>query len=183
MRLLGQQADAFDGHTLGLVGNDWQIQGLGDFNGDLRSDILWRNAAGDVYVSQSQITGGQVSLVGQSISSVPNDWTIQGVGDFNGDGRSDILWRNVSGEVYVWNSNTNADISFVGQSLSFVALDWHVADIADLNGDGRSDILWRRANGDVYAWNSHASGAVAFDGQGLGNTPTAWHIISDFHGV
>jgi hypothetical protein len=173
---------AFQGHTLGLVANTWQVRGVDDFNGDGRADILWRNNTGDVYVSLAQ-GGAQVSLQGQSISFVPNDWTIQGTGDFNGDGRADILWRNVSGEVYVWNSNTGSDVSFVGQSLGMVANDWSIADIGDLNGDGRADVLFRHTNGDVYAWNSHATGAVAFDGQGLGNTPVAWQIISDFHGV
>jgi FG-GAP repeat len=33
------------------------------------------------------------------------DWTIRGVGDFNGDGKADILWRNTSGVVYVWLMN------------------------------------------------------------------------------
>jgi hypothetical protein len=29
-------------------------------------------------------------------------WTIQGVGDFNEDGRADILWRQTGGQVAVW---------------------------------------------------------------------------------
>jgi hypothetical protein len=29
-------------------------------------------------------------------------WGIAGVGDYNGDGTSDILWRNASGVVAVW---------------------------------------------------------------------------------
>src|SRR6266542_3776884 len=34
--------------------------------------------------------------------SGPNDWHIQGTGDFNGDGNSDVLWRHDSGQVYFW---------------------------------------------------------------------------------
>jgi FG-GAP repeat len=39
-------------------------------------------------------------------AGVPNDWHVQGVGDFNGDGNSDVLWRqDGSGQVYVWEMN------------------------------------------------------------------------------
>ena len=30
-----------------------------------------------------------------------------GTGDFNGDGHSDILWQNASGQVSVWEMNGN----------------------------------------------------------------------------
>ncbi len=33
------------------------------------------------------------------------NWSIAGVGDFNGDGKSDILWRHTSGVNYVWYMN------------------------------------------------------------------------------
>src|SRR5262249_56998427 len=37
--------------------------------------------------------------------AVPNIWQVQGIGDFDGDGKSDILWRNDSGQVYIWEMN------------------------------------------------------------------------------
>jgi Beta-propeller repeat/FG-GAP-like repeat len=65
----------------------------GDFNGDGRADILWRNASGEVY---EWLLNG-TNLIGEgSPGSVGNDWQIAGVGDFNGDGKADILWRNTS---------------------------------------------------------------------------------------
>jgi hypothetical protein len=36
---------------------------------------------------------------------VPNDWHIQGTGDFNGDLNADILWRHDNGQVYFWEMN------------------------------------------------------------------------------
>jgi hypothetical protein len=38
-------------------------------------------------------------------AAVPNDWHIEDVDDFNGDGNSDILWRHDSGQVYLWEMN------------------------------------------------------------------------------
>jgi hypothetical protein len=43
-----------------------------------------------------------VSGVG-SPGFVTSDWTVAETGDFNGDGKSDILWRNTSsGEIVIW---------------------------------------------------------------------------------
>jgi hypothetical protein len=33
------------------------------------------------------------------------NWHIQGTGDFNGDGKTDILWRADDGSVGIWEMN------------------------------------------------------------------------------
>jgi len=42
---------------------------------------------------------------GPSIGQIPLTWAIVGTGDFNGDGKSDILWRDSSGNVAMWFMN------------------------------------------------------------------------------
>jgi FG-GAP repeat len=37
--------------------------------------------------------------------SVDNSWKISGTSDFDGDGKSDILWRNDNGAVETWLMN------------------------------------------------------------------------------
>jgi hypothetical protein len=74
----------------------------GDFNGDGKTDILWRNAStGENAVwyldGVNWLNTGWLPTVGDQA------WTIAGAGDFNGDGKMDILWRNAStGENAVW---------------------------------------------------------------------------------
>jgi hypothetical protein len=36
---------------------------------------------------------------------VPTSWTVAVTGDFNGDGMSDILWRNTDGDTSIWFMN------------------------------------------------------------------------------
>jgi hypothetical protein len=48
------------------------------------------------------------------------------VGDFNGDGKADILWRNVNaGDVTVWDSNSTP-FSFTTTDLGPVSSDWQI---------------------------------------------------------
>ena len=51
------------------------------------------------------------------VANVPGQWSIQLTGDFNGDGMSDILWQDTSGNVAIWQMNgitvLNANSSFV----------------------------------------------------------------------
>jgi hypothetical protein len=79
-----------------------------------------------------------------SPGSPTSDWVIQGVGDFNGDGNADILWRNsTTGEVYIWLMNGTTFTS--SGSLGYVSSDWSIAGVGDFNGDGKADILWQTA--------------------------------------
>jgi hypothetical protein len=135
-----------------MVALDWEIVGVGDFDGDARSDILWRNAVtGQNYVF---LMNGTAVVNEGMISTVADlDWRVAGVGDFDGDARGDILWRNATtgqNYVYLMNGLAIADANFI---TTVAELDWRVAGVGDFDGDGRSDVLWRnQATGQNYVY-------------------------------
>jgi hypothetical protein len=55
---------------------------------------------------------------------VPPSWSVSIVGDFNGTGMSDILWRNSNGDTSIWYMN-GTSVSSVS-SLGVVPSTWLV---------------------------------------------------------
>src|SRR5216117_3761343 len=154
-----------------------------DFDGDCKSDILWRNGAtGKDYL---WLMNGLTIVSQGSLNTVDDQaWQVQGIGDFDGDGRADILWRNLStGENYIYLMN---GWTIAAQGLVNVVDDqaWQVQGVGDFDGDGRADILWRNlSTGENYIY---LMNGLTIAAQGLVNVvdDPAWLVkgIGDFDG-
>jgi hypothetical protein len=100
--------------------------------------------------------------------------------DFNADGKSDILWRDGSGNVATWLMNGAQVLQAAG--IGNIPTAWSVVGQRDFNGDGKGDILWRDGSGNLAVW--FMSGAQVTQAAGVGNIPTAWSVVGtgDFNG-
>ena len=74
-------------------------------------------------------------------------WRLAGVGEFDGDGRDDVLLRHW--EDGSWRCYRSADSSQAGSGTAHVTRNplYGVAAIGDLDGDGKEDVLLRRNDG------------------------------------
>ena len=70
--------------------------------------------------------------------------------DFNGDGKSDIAWRDTSGNAAVWLMNGATAVAVRRSRLGATA--WSVVGQRDFDGDGKSDWLWHDTSGNVAIW-------------------------------
>ncbi len=147
-----------NGYT--VVATSWHVAGVADFNGDGRDDILWRNDSGAMTNWLGTASGGYTDNSANASVTIGTAWQIAGTGDFNGDGRDDILWRNTDGSLTDWLGQANGSLADDAGSTS-VATSWHIAATGDFNGDGRDDILWRNDDGQLTDWLGQANGSFA----------------------
>ena len=173
------------------IPTSWQVVGTGDFNGDGFSDIVWRRDDGAFTDWLGQANGGFVSNDANAWTILTTDWQVGGTGDFNGDGRTDILWRRVDGAFTNWLAQMGqANGGFVSNDAnawhSDIGLDWRIAGVGDINGDGRDDVLWRRDDGAFTDWLGQTDGGFVSNDASAWRTdiPTAWNLagVGDFNG-
>lgn len=124
-----------------------------DFNMDGRFDLLWHH----------QVTGqltawhmnGPTILYSRYLTpnAAPLTWKLRGSGDFNADGKADLVWQNVTtGEVVCWLMDGALQYSAAWITPS-VHPSWEIASVRDMNRDGFPDLLWTNGStGQVVVW-------------------------------
>jgi FG-GAP-like repeat len=147
-----------------------------DFNGDGKSDLLWRNTDGSLALWQMNGSTATPS----SIGALPAGWTTAGTGDFNGDGKADMLLSNANGSVATWQMN-GSKVS-KGNIIGTLGAGWSISGTGDFNGDGTNDVLMTNTNGTVAEWQIN-NGTVT-ESKTIGKLTNGWSIAgtADFNG-
>jgi feruloyl esterase len=155
---------AFPTYTHDFAGN------VSTANGQVTSDVLWRNTSGNV--GMWLMNGSTTSSTGV-LGSVPMAWAVVGQRDFNAIGESSVLWRDDTGNVGVWQLNGTqvTSTSVIGN----VPTTWSVVATGDFNADGNGDILWRDNSGNLGIW--FMNGSTIASTAMLGNVPLTWSVV------
>lgn len=118
----------------------------GDFNGDAASDVLMQdNTTGNAQILFLNVNAGEPIGQVDSASLVTSPgmgWNVTSSGDFNGDGKSDILWSNSTTgqtEVFLMNGGT---VATTGAALNN-GTNLKAIGSGDFNNDGKSDIMFQ----------------------------------------
>jgi hypothetical protein len=159
------------GAPAGQMGSGWNVAGVGDFNGDGKSDVLWVNGGSAAVWTMD---GTALSNSAVSDRSMSADWHVAAIGDFNNDGRSDVLWESTSGATDIWEMN-GAKVS--GMVEGMMSAGWRVAGVGHFNGaaDASSDIVWVDATNHVQIWQMQ-NGGLADIVNPAGSSTTDWHL-------
>ena len=110
----------------------------------------------DVYVKSSEnvigawVTNGTGAVTGwETVGEFDATTNVLGLGDFNGDGQTDLLLRNDNGAVGCFFTSGDVTGWNYFQSLGD---EWTVSAVGDLNGDGRDDVVLKHDAGFAGSW-------------------------------
>jgi len=132
------------------------------------------------------------------VDGYDNSWEVIASGDFNGDGTTDMLWKNdfIGDESMHFNGyctwSMNPVDNPVWQMVSIAnPFEWNFLTVGDFNGDGTDDIAMINGEGMVGIWTMNKGTVAIADGDTASWTilnkvddPEAWTLaeVGDFNG-
>lgn len=133
-------------------GSDFRLLGALDFAGTGRSDLaMFRDAAATLNANgqgTTQFWSGFNSATTSALNNVRPAWDVQAIGDLDGDGFGDLVWRfrgmspNVDdqGVSFIWFTN-GTNVTQV-RKRGGAPLTWTLLGAADLNYDNAADMIY-----------------------------------------
>jgi hypothetical protein len=156
-----------------------ELLAAASFDGNSRGDLV--GFAGDqIWVATSN--GNSITSTNWGSWSNSSQWDFQSVGDFNGDGRTDIIGRMNSGLIYVGISTGQSFSSSYWGSIDS-AYTYRDQLIGDFNNDGRDDFVARDDQG--RWWVAYSTGnSFSISIGPVWSTFTTWSSANkgDFNG-
>ncbi len=116
------------------------------------------------------------SVTGWPLATIrPEDtaWREIGVGDANGDGKTDVWWFNpTSQQIGIWlmsgNQSASNIVGYAYPGINYAP--WVPVQVADYDGDGIADVLWHNPQNQHFGvWRVAAGGTSCWNKQDLGS--------------
>ncbi len=152
-----------------------EIAGFGDIDGDGDDDIIIQNRRKrkiEASLMSADFSAQRVLLDKQRTAL----WDVIDSGDYDGDGHSDLLWRDLSqdaqGSASVGYLSSRLELSGSPLDLN-LGIDHSVVGSADYDGDGSADLLvFDPATRELVLWLMAGAGPHRFES--LGAIETDW---------
>jgi len=166
-RLLLYRGNGRGGFVTGTgegIGTGWggftALVAPGDFSGDGKPDILARRSDGALLLYRGDGDSGFAGAA-QVVGSAWQSFTaLLGPGDWNGDGKVDVLARGADGRLLLYRGNGKA--SWITGSAEPIGTGWGgftaLTANGDFSGDGFPDVLARASDGRLLLYRGNGTG-------------------------
>ena len=147
-----------------------------DFNGDGFTDLVWSGKDGSLVIWNKDASG--IYGVGSEWIPNPDPWNgnykLKGFGDFNGDGKAEMLWQDSAGSTLTWAR---------GQFFPLTPLP-QIQALGDFNGDGKTDVLVQWSHGGWWSGTTEARKIPPLGLGGMAPISTDYKLagVGDFDG-
>jgi hypothetical protein len=149
------------------IGPPFSIAGT---NMDHKPQIIWYNSTTgetQLWRMNDNRIGSRLTLLGEDGKPiyVGPPFSIVGSGDFNGDGKDDVVWHNATtGETQIWlmnDRNVTGRRTVLGEDgrATFIRSPWGIVGANDFNRDGAADLLWyneKTSETQIWYMNGHS---------------------------
>lgn len=158
-------------------GPDWDLETAAYFTTGPVTDFVWRNTksnATTMWIMNAEGSPLKQKYIGGKDTP---EWQIETSGDYDGDGRTDLVWRqSTTGLHSMWLMNEwhVSDQAIIGGSKTF-RLVATAADY-DANGDGCTDLIWRDTTSDGHV--VHLMQGTAQIGSFAVADGTGWDLVA-----
>ena len=165
--------------TAPALPSGWRVVGTGDADNDSHTDLFLQSDTGGlgIWTFDGPVFRYGIRLNPAAVSDAA--WSVRAVGDFNHDGRPDLVWQyGPTGQVAFWLLN---DVNVIGYAVPNVPApgpDWRIVGTGDANHDGHRDLYWQhRTSGALAVWRMNGTEMVA--GLRLSASPSdpAWQVV------
>lgn len=115
----------------------------GDMDGNGVSDLFWFNPTTSQFAYWLMDTNddtGAVTRIGSKTFNITPGYFVGAIGDFNGDGRADVVFTSNNHDLYLWTNNGAG--GFTSKQLTSYPAGWLLVGAGDIDGDGQDDLLW-----------------------------------------
>ena len=127
-----------------------------DLNADGMSDVLFQHTDG--FLAAWFMDGANLKAATLLTPETAGDarWEVVGYGDFNGDGKGDILFQynggSFNGALAIWYMNGTTLTAATLATPSNPGAGWTAVAVGDMNGDKKADILFQHSDGFLAVW-------------------------------
>jgi hypothetical protein len=165
---------------------NFRVEAAGDFNGDDQLDLVLRHQTSGLLAFWFMDGANRTGAVNPTPTGLTNtQWKVAAAGDYDRDGKGDIVYQRDDGSVAIWFFDGHTRKSAIAVHGASSDNRWRVVGGGDFDQDGDPDLLYRHTGTGAlevkYLEAGVITGTSPVTPNGLRNVAWAIQAVADFN--